>query len=544
MNRRSSLGILLGRKKDSKTTKFMPPPISLDPYTGPWEFEQAAHLLRRTTFGPTKSEIDAAVAAGFTNTIETLFQTQPAIDPPIYYDFESDPLVPNGTTWINELETDGVQGLNGKRKLSVRVWWLMNKGSGRSITEKMLLFWHNHFVVLQTRGRRSYRYLDFLRTNALGNFRTLLEGITIDTEMLKYLNGNENSANGPNENYARELLELFALGKGPAAGPGDYTTYTEDDVVAIARALTGWRSFDIDTGDPAVSSYQANRHDTGNKELSHRFNNAVITNAEENEYKIVIQLILQKEECARFISRKLIRWFVHSEITAEVETAVVEPMAQMIIAENYDLKNAIKALISSQYFFDESIRGCMLVHPIDHFFKLVNTFEIETPENLIDKYSVYKNFSNYLATTEMSIFNHASVAGWKPYYQAPQYDKLWINAVSLPIRQTVSNKVIDGFNTNGFRVEIDVISFAASLDNPTDPNDLITETAAIIFAQPLTNEQVVALKDILIPGLPDFEWTVEYGDFINGNTDLTEAIENKLKSLIGTMVNMPEFHLT
>ena len=362
--------------------------------------------------------------------------------------------------------------------------------------------------------------------------------------MLIYLNGTQNSANGPNENYARELLELFAIGKGETAAPGDFTTYTEQDIVAIARALTGWRSFDLDTQDPALSSYQANRHDTGDKQLSHRFNDAVITSAEENEYKDVIDLILQKEECARFISRKLIRWFIHSDITNEVEIGVVEPMAQMIIADGYELKNAIKALLSSQYFFDESIRGCMIVHPIDHVFKLLNSFQVAMPDDLIERYEATRAVLNYLGTTDMNIFDHPNVAGWKAYYQAPQFDKLWINAVSLPIRQRVSQALIAGFNISGHRLEINVLDFVASLNNPSDPNDLINETAAIIFAQPLTDAQIDALKEVLIPGLPDFEWTVEYNDFINGNTDLEEAVENKLKNLIETMANMPEFHLT
>ncbi len=546
MNRRSSLGMLLGRKKASKQTKSMPPPISFAPYAGPWEYEHAAHLLRRTVFGPTKAQIDASVTGGLAASINFLFQPQPIADPPIYFRFEDDPLAPLGSTWIDEIETPNIDGLRGSRKASLNAWQFLNmQKGGANIRQKMLLFWHNHFVVINPNtGRRRYQYLQKLYNNTTGNFRTLLEEMTIDPAMLVFLNGTQNSANGPNENYARELLELFALGKGPAAGPGDYTTFTEDDVVSIARALTGWRAFDANNNnDPAYSSYNSNRHDTGEKQLSHRFNDAVITNAEENEYKIVIQLILQKDECARFISRKLIRWFVHSDITAEVEANVVEPMAQMIIADNYELENAIKALLSSQYFYDESIRGCMIAHSLDYLFKLMNSFEVATPTELINSYEVAKNFHSAMDSSDMAIWRHPTVAGWKAFYKAPQYDKFWISAVTLPQRETLADRFMNGYNTNGWRVEIDVIAFAASLDNPTDPNSLITEAAAIIFPQPLSDEQITALKEILIPGLPDFEWTVEYGEFINGNDDLAEAIEDKLKSLFGTMIKMPEFHL-
>lgn len=545
MNRRSSLGMLLGRKKNSKKANSSPPPISLDPYTGPWEKQQAAHLLRRTVFGPTKTQIDGSVTAGLAASINFLFQDQP-LDPPIYYNFENDPLVPFGETWINERETLGVDQLGGARKASLNAWWFRNMlNGGANIRQKMLMFWHNHFVVINPNtGRRRFNYLQKLYNNATGNFRTLLEQITIDPSMLVFLNGTQNSANGPNENYARELLELFAIGKGETAGPGDFTNYTEVDVVAIARALTGWRAFDANNNnDPAFPSYNSNRHDTDDKQLSHRFNNAVITNAEENEYRIVIQLILQNDECARFISRKLIRWFVHSEITAEVEANVVEPMAQMIVAENYELENAIKALLGSQYFYDESVRGCMISHPLDHLFKLLNSFEVATPTEIINSYEVAKNFHNAMNVTDMVIWGHPNVAGWKAFYQAPQFDKFWISAVTLPIRELFADRIMEGYNTNGWRVEIDVLAFAAALDNPTDPNDLISETAAIIFPQPLSDEQIAALKEILIPGLPDYEWTIEYNDFLNGNTDLEAAIEDKLKTLFGTMVKMPEFHL-
>ena len=113
-----------------------------------------------------------------------------------------------------------------------------------SLREKMVLFWHNHFVTaLGTIGdpRYGFRYNALLRKYALGNFKELALAITIDGAMLKYLNGNRNSKAAPDENYARELQELFTIGKGPEIGPGDYTNYTEDDVKAAAKVLTGWR---------------------------------------------------------------------------------------------------------------------------------------------------------------------------------------------------------------------------------------------------------------------------------------------------------------
>ena len=547
MDRRESLGLLFGKRAEAKpATAAASSSISLDPYTGPWNFDLAARLLRRTMFGPNKAQIKQAVEHGLEVTISNLFQDPGPAELPIYFRFEEDPLVPLGETWVNELETSDVVGLSGARKRSSRAlnFKLMHEG-GVSIREKMFLFWHNHFVVeVPGRGRRMQFYTDLLRNNALGNFRTLVEEITIDSAMLYYLNGTQNAASGPNENYARELLELFTIGKGPAAGPGDYTHYTEDDVIAIARALTGWRGYDVNNdNDPSISSFVPSRHDTEDKQLSHRFDFAVITDEGDQEYKRVIDIILQKEETSKFICRKLIRWFVHMDITEEVEAKVVTPMAQMLVADNYELKRPLRALLSSQYFFDESIRGCMVTHPIDHYFRLINTFEVALPEELLWRYEFYHYFHQQTALNQMELFRHPSVAGWTFMYQAPQYDKLWINAVSLPTRQNYSTRYVNGFNRLEWRMEIDVLAFVDKLDDAFDINNLINETASILFSFPLSDNQLTALKETMIPGLPDFEWTVEYGDYVGGNAELEESIVRKLKNLIGTMVKMPEFYL-
>ena len=549
MNRRNSIATIIGRSKTKIEKSNSVSSISFEPYQGPWTFDQAARLLRRTTFGPNKSMIDQAVSYGLQSTISTLLQEQELPPPPVYIEFENDPLVPLGETWIYSLETPDIESLNFRRKTSMETWnfELMHR-SEMSIREKMVLFWHNHFVVFSPgTGRRRYKYQNLLRENALGNFRTLVEGITIDSAMLLYLNGTQNSRTGPNENYARELLELFTIGKGPAVGSGDYTHYTEDDVVSIARALTGWRNYsstDIeDVYDRSTSSYVESRHDTDDKQLSHRFDNIVITNESENEYKRVIDIILSKIEVARYISRKLIRWFVRAELNDDIEVNIVEPMAQIIFQDNYEIKRALRRLLSSEFFFDESAKGCMITTPIDHLFKIINTFNVAMPDDLVTLHRIYRHFSVHLEENQMGIFKAPSVAGWPFLYQAPQFDKLWINAVSLPKRQAVVNAFVDGYNRNGFRLEIDEISFVEEISDPYDINILINETASLIFSFPLAQEQVDAIKNIIIPGLPDYEWTIEYGEYVGGDMSLEDSIKRKLKLLLKTMMNMPEFYL-
>lgn len=349
MNKRSFLKTVLGGSAQKKSNYTSPTGnITLNPYTGPWEFAEAAHLLRRTIFGPTKAQIDQSVQEGLNKTLDRLFEPQPLPEPPIYFQFENDPSVAVGSTWVNTLPDRSVQGLLNARRRSLTAWMMgLMKNSGLSIREKMVLFWHEHFPVNGINsGIVGYHYVNTLRANALGNFRTLVEEITITPAMLIFLNGDQNTLESPNENYGRELLELFTIGRGDLAAPGDYTNYTEQDVVEIARALTGWRARVFDDG-TIGGVFIPTRHDTGAKQLSHRFDNRIIQNGGEEEYKTLIDIILQNEEVARYISRQLHIWFVSSDINPDVEANVIEPMAQIMIANGYNIQPVVKALLST-----------------------------------------------------------------------------------------------------------------------------------------------------------------------------------------------------
>jgi uncharacterized protein (DUF1800 family) len=160
--------------------------------------------------------------------------------------------------------------------------------------------------------------------------------------MLLYLSGSQNTNAAPNENYSRELLELFTIGKGDAVGNGDYSNYTEDDVIEMAKVLTGWRVRGLNNPDSQVSFFANGKHTSGTKNLSHRFNNATISENGDHEYKDLIDLIFEQEECSKFITRKLYRWFVNSEITDEIETNIILPLAEIIRNNEYDISQALK----------------------------------------------------------------------------------------------------------------------------------------------------------------------------------------------------------
>jgi hypothetical protein len=531
-----------------RTNAQLKSPISggLDPYVGPWDHTQASHLLRRTMLGPKKSDIDWALENGPEATIQALLADSPLPDHPINYFFQNDPLVPVGETWVGKPFTQ--ETINYRRQ-SLFSWTMGNMlEEGISAREKMTLFWHNHFVTADIFDPLVvYQYITLLRTQSLGNFKQLTKDITVNPAMLVYLNGNQNTKFAPNENYARELLELFTVGKGELAGPGDYTTFTEDDVREVARVLTGWRVRYLDTGDMPFPMFNTNQHDTGNKQLSHRFNNTLISNNGDQEYGDLVDIIFEHPEASRFLCRKLYRWFVYYIIDDTIEATVIEPMAQILRDNDYDIKPVLETLLKSEHFYDINSVGCIIKNPIEFLVANAKQFEIKMPANILQRYQIWGGLFRTTELIQMVYYFPPSVAGWKAFYQEPSFNELWINAVTLVIRQLYTDLISTiGFESVGdSRFIIDALVFTAKIDNVVDPNDLIQGIAQIMYPVLLTQDQINAFKEVLIPGLPDFEWTVEYQAYLNDptNDDIRVPVESKLRALIRSMLARPEYHL-
>lgn len=533
------------RSYRNKKTKFM---STLNPYTGTWQKEQAKFLLGRTTFGKTRSEIDESIALGLEGTLDKLLQHKELDIQPIYHKFENDPDVPIGQTWVHTYHPENdVQGLRNSRRRSVAIWFTgLMQESHFNIMGKMLLFWHEHLPVNDVNyGEVSYKYFKTFHSHYLGNFQRLIEEITIDPAMLRFLNGNTNTKESPNENYSRELLELFSIGRGDAAGTGDYTNYTEQDVVEMARSLTGWVArINPDTNE-AYGKYISPRHDNGTKGLSHRFDNTIIINKGEEEYKEIIQIIFNKKEVARFICRKLHIWFVGSDISDDVETNIIDPMADILIENGYVIEPALRALLASEYFISGQHMGCMISSPIDYLFKVINTFEIYFPDDQVSKSFLWESIASAAGGMEMAILGVPSVAGWKAYYQEPSYYRYWINSVTLATRDLINKALVIGIPNGSYVLGINALEFVSKIENANDPNVLIDEVASIIFETSISDSQRDYLKSVLIPGLPDFEWTVEYGEYLGDPDDPQKktAIDTKLKQLFAAMLAMPEFYI-
>ncbi len=523
---------------------------TLAPYTGAWGYDQAAHLLRRCLFGPTRGEIQTAAASNLTAVLNGLLAAPAAPAAPLNVS-TTDTTVAIGQTWVGQAFD---QTLEGVRRASLRDWWLGQQlTQTTSLSEKMTLFWHNHFVIeLGTinSAQYGYEYARLLRQHALGNAKQLAKDITINPAMLRYLNGNASVVGAPNENYGRELLELFTIGKGPLIGPGNYTNYTEADVQAAAKVLTGWR----DDATTVTGYFTASRHDTTVKHFSSAFGNATINPNGASEYQDLINLIFAQAETARFLVRAIYRWFVYYVIDSQVETDIIQPLATIFIQNNFEVVPVLRALFNSQHFFDAATVGSLIKSPLDFTVGVCRQLELAFPPatSVVAQYGMWDYLNSLTTVQQQTLGDPPNVAGWVAYYQSPQFHELWINAVTLPRRNQVTDLFIGtGYTRNSFTIKADPIALvqampAAISGTSSDPNLLVDEFVRLMVPIALTASQLAFLKNALIPGLPDFEWTTEWSQYLAAptNTARKTAVLTKLQAMLKALAGLAEYHLS
>lgn len=518
----------------------------LEKYTGVWDKKTATHLLKRATFGPKMKDILEFTELTLDSAVEKVLQFDEPLELPLNFKDKTDPYAQIGVTWVGL--PSGPNTYNPRIESFVSRWFGNIVGAGNNVGEKMTLFWHNHFVtqMLTVRDENyTFDYYKTLRENSLGNFKTLTEKITINAAMLRYLNGNENVVGRPNENFAREIMELFTVGKGPLIGPGNYTNYTEDDVVAAAKVLTGWRAL----RDTVESKYFSQLHDKSDKKFSAAFGNRIIKNKEDEEYKELISMILNQDETALFICRKIYRWFVYYEIDEQTENNVIKPMADLLRQNNYEVKPVLKALFSSAHFYDNWNIGCVIKSPLDYVVSIYRNLEMKFPDDYVGQYSAWLALGfNYVAIQEMILGEPPSVSGWPAMYQAPGYHRLWVTSVSAPYRAVLADyvagtPVIEG---RGFSLSFDAFELAKQTSNPKDISTLINELTEFLLPVELTDVQLKYLRNNLLPEeYEDYYWSALWTayELDPNNAENTNIVNTLLRTFIRACMNIAEYHL-
>ncbi|MCA6441489.1 MAG: DUF1800 domain-containing protein [Chitinophagaceae bacterium] len=531
-----------------------PPSTGINPYNGNFTNVELTHLLKRTLFGASQADLLYFKGKTVSQVVDELLNPKaPLPDPPVKeYTVPSTTTTPDtniavGTTWVNDPNTDGT--IASLRRASFKKWWMgVMINQDRSIREKMTLFWHNHFSTETNDVNNAqfvYKHHTLLRANALGNFKALTKQVTLDPAMLVYLNGQYNTASAPDENYGRELQELFCCGKGPGS------QYTESDVKAAAKVLTGWRN-----NAATISSYfDATKHDTSSKSFSAFYNNTIITGrtgatAGNQELDDFLTMIFSTQEVAKYICRRIYRWFVYYDIDASVEANVITPLANIFRTNNYEIKPVLAALLKSEHFFDTLSKGCQIKSPVDLVVGLCREFNVsfQPVSDYITNYGFYNYLVSWVSNMQQNIGDPPDVSGWKAYYQEPQFYEVWVNSDTLPKRnQFTDTLIVNGYTYNGKKMQIDAAEYVKTLSNPSNPNVLIDDLVAALFQFDLSAASKTQLKrDILLSGqITDSYWTDAWSVFIHNpaNTANTTTLKNKLRDLIKYLMNLAEYQL-
>ena len=350
-----------------------------------------------------------------------------------------------------------------------------------------------------------------------------------------------NTRTAPNENYGRELQELFTVGKDSPP------YYTEGDVQTAAKVLTGW---EIDAPN-LTSKFTVSRHVTTDKTFSTFYGGTVITgrsdaNAGMTELTDLLNMIFAKDEVAKYIVRKIYRFFVYYNIDATIEAQVITPLAATFRNSGYEIAPVMLELLSSQHFFDAvTSKGCMIKNPVEYIVGLARHFGLTytTAPDFINQYKNWRYFLDQGTNQQMKIGNPPNVAGWAAYYQSPSYHELWINAETLRRKKEFADKLITS-NSNG--MSFNILGFTASLDNPSDPNDLIDEVIELMHVISEDTTIKAQLKSILLSNqTSDSYWSDAWNNYIGAptNTTFRNTVQTRLRTFYQAVTSMAEYHL-
>ena len=353
-----------------------------------WTRRDATHLLWRARFGASVSEIDRAHKESLSKNLDRLLTPQPESE-----EFQVvEPLLRE-----TAYDTGSISDL--------QAWWLYRMHySANPLTEKLALFWHNHFATSSAKVRSVPHMAaqnDLFRSESLGSFRKMLHGMAKDVAMLIWLDGNANRKRQANENFAREVLELFSLGEG---------NYTEADIKQAARAFTGWHV--------RADKFWFNerQHDYGSK--------TVFGRTGKFDGGDIIDLSLEQKACPRFIAFKLLRTFVLDQPTEAHITA----LAARIQEHDFAMRPVMRELFSSRLFFGAEARHAIIKSPLELVLGACRALEVRA--NL-------KEVNRVSAQLGQSIFEPPTVKGWEG-------GRLWINSASLLQRNNFTMSLLEG----------------------------------------------------------------------------------------------------
>ncbi|MBM3999634.1 MAG: DUF1800 domain-containing protein [Planctomycetes bacterium] len=468
-----------------------------------WDLAKARHLLVRAGFGGTPQEVKNLHAMGLYAAVDHLVDFHRQAPAPASLDVIPVPL-PDPlegklrNAFVRGQAAGARNSIDGGQFGALRQWWIKRMvASPRPLQEKLTLFWHGHFATQQSVVQNTYilyHQNQLFREHAAGNFGGLLYGIVHDPVMIRYLDNNLNVVGHPNENLAREIMELFAMGVDQG--------YTEHDIREAARALTGY-TYDNATGQ---FRYVLKSHDPGDKTI---FGKTGPWTGDD-----LVNLLLEQPSTARFISFKLYEYFVKKDPAPEV----VDKMATVLRTNQYELNPMLKNLFLSEEFYSDAAMGTQIKSPVQLVVGMLRDLGAKEATN-------FGQIDGMIQEMGQQLFEPPDVKGWR-------YGRSWISSNRVFSRYnaaaTLANSVPLASGASG----VDLVGLLATEECKT-AEDVIQCLAKVCLAKPLNDEQRAKLVAYLGQLPPQAEWA--------GQKD---AINAKLRNVLVLLLCTPEYQVT
>jgi len=453
----------------------------LDPFlpgpSDPFDRRKAAHLLRRAGFGAAPEAIDRAVALGIEQTVESLFDEATEEE----HAFQKTYTAINGPLMnFDEIEHE-------------RAWWVYRMVTSRApLREKLTLFWHGHFATGSEKvdnSRLMHQQIETIRGHAWGNFRELTLAIARDPAMVVWLDGESNTKEHPNENFARELMELFTCGIGH---------YTESDVREAARAFTGWHR------SHAEFVFNAAEHDDGRKRFlgkSGRFDGSDI-----------IDVLIQQPATLHFLARKLLRFFA----APEPPEPVVAAAAALLDRTRLDIKWFLRELFQSRFFYSPQCYRSRIASPVEFTVGTIRTLSAVWPAPEVIE---------FLGRMDQRLFAPPNVKGWDG-------EQKWINSSTWAARLDFGRALAQLDAGDGFGGNLNLERIVATTIK--DPVRVVDTLALVLLQDDLPVEARRDLAEFLITG--------EEGRNLEQFRTDDDFRRQRTRLAIGIVLGLPEYH--
>ena len=439
---------------------------------------QAAHLLRRAGFGGSEADTTELAALSHADAVAKFL----------------------------DLKYDGNLAFNLERKLqdngyavdynSMGYWWLLTMArTVQPLQEKMTLFWHGHFTSSFTKVRDALMLLEqnqLYRDNALGNFKDFVKKVSRNPAMIDFLDGQSNRKGKPNENYARELMELFTIGIG---------NYTEQDVREAARAFTGWGYTD------RAFVFSANQHDTGSKTFMGKTGNF---NGDD-----IIDIILARPESGRFLMSKLWKFFVYDN----PEPAVIDRLTDVYFKNNYELKPVMQAIFTSPEFLSDKAYRALVKSPVEYVVSMIKD---------LGAANIDTNAIRAADSMGQVLFNPPTVKGWDGGLS-------WINSAFFFNRANTANNLTLNRGQQGFRYD----PYALLGQNTGSAQAAVDGLVGSLLDGNTAPEVKSALVDYLSGGQ-----ALKASDFVDAAAKPnTHPLDNRLRGTLHLIMSSPDYML-